>query len=113
VDSEHERVGHRFLAAHFPPAVVEPVGLHVAAKRYLCAVDPAYLGVLSPASLRSLELQGGPMSAAELAEFEALAHFEAACRLRRYDDLAKDRNAPEPPLERYRALLAAVVLPGS
>jgi phosphonate degradation associated HDIG domain protein len=113
LDSEHEKVGHRFLAAHFPPAVVEPVRLHVAAKRYLCAVDPGYESVLSPASLLSLELQGGSMSAAELAEFEALPYFEAACRLRRYDDLAKDRDAPEPPLERYRPLLEATLLPGS
>jgi len=113
LDTEHEEVGFRFLAAHFPPAVVEPVRLHVAAKRYLCAVDPAYRDVLSPASLLSLELQGGPMSPAEIAEFEASPHHEAACRLRRWDDVGKDPDAPVPELDRYRAVLEAVALPAS
>jgi [1-hydroxy-2-(trimethylamino)ethyl]phosphonate dioxygenase len=111
LDTEHEEVGYRFLAAHFPAEVVEPVRLHVAAKRYLCAVDPGYGEELSPASRLSLALQGGPMSAAEIAEFEGLPHFEAACRLRRYDDVAKDPDAPEPPLEHYRPLLEAVLTP--
>ena len=113
LDTEHEEVGFRFLAAHFPPEVVDPVRLHVAAKRYLCAVDPGYSRLLSPASLLSLELQGGPMSAREITEFEALPHFQAACRLRRYDDIAKDPDAGEPPLERYRPLLEAVLLSGT
>jgi len=113
IDSAHEEVGCRFLSAHFPPAVVEPVRLHVAAKRYLCAVDPGYVEILSAASLLSLGLQGGSMSAAEAAEFEASPHFEAACRLRRYDDTAKEPDAAEPPLERYGPLLEAVALPAS
>src|SRR5262249_26828453 len=58
LDTEHEEVGFRFLASRFPDTVVEPVRLHVAAKRYLCAVDPAYRDLLSSASLLSLELQG-------------------------------------------------------
>jgi phosphonate degradation associated HDIG domain protein len=110
VDTEHEEVGFRFLAGRFPPEVVEPVRMHVAAKRYLCAVDPAYRGLLSPASLLSLELQGGPMSPDEIAEFEASPHCEAACRLRRWDDAGKAPDADTPPLEHYRAALEAVVL---
>jgi phosphonate degradation associated HDIG domain protein len=110
IDTAHEEVGFRFLEEHFPPEVVEPVRLHVAAKRYLCAVDPDYREELSPASLLSLELQGGPMSKAELAEFEALPHSGAACRLRRWDDIAKDPSAPVQPLEHYRAILEAVLL---
>lgn len=108
LDTEHEEVGFRFLEQHFPPEVVEPVRLHVAAKRYLCAVEPSYLDELSPSSLLSLELQGGPMSAAEIAAFEALPHFDAACRLRRYDDIAKNPDAVSPPLEHYVAVLQAV-----
>jgi len=111
LDNEHEEVGFRFLAAHFPPAVVEPVRLHVAAKRYLCAVDPAYRDVLSPASLLSLELQGGPMSEAEVADFAGSPHCDAACRLRRWDDAGKDPRAAVAPLEHYRPVLEAVVLP--
>ncbi len=90
LDTEHEEVGYRFLSTYFPAVVVEPVRLHVAAKRYLCAVDPSYAGKLSPASVHSLALQGGPMDAPEIAEFEAFSHFADACRLRRYDDIAKD-----------------------
>jgi gamma-butyrobetaine dioxygenase len=109
IDTAHEEVGHRFLEGYFPPAVVEPVRLHVAAKRYLCAVDPGYRDRLSPASRLSLGLQGGPMTPAEVAEFEAHEHFAAACRLRRYDDAAKDPDAVSPPVEHYRPLLRAAL----
>jgi phosphonate degradation associated HDIG domain protein len=113
LDTEHEEVGFRFLAGRFPPEVVEPVRMHVDAKRYLCADDPGYHDLLSPASLLSLELQGGPMDAAEVAAFEASPHCQAACRLRRWDDVGKDPDAPVPELDRYRAVLEAVVLPVS
>lgn len=83
--------------------------LHVAAKRYLCAVEPSYVDELSASSKLSLELQGGPMNAAEVSAFEALPHFAAACRLRRYDDIAKDPDAVSPPLEHYAATLEAVI----
>src|SRR5262249_38806194 len=86
VDTQHEELGFEFLRRWFPPAVTEPIHLHVAAKRYLVAVDDDYVQALSPASVLSLELQGGPMSGAEVEEFEALPHAAAACRLRRYDD---------------------------
>jgi [1-hydroxy-2-(trimethylamino)ethyl]phosphonate dioxygenase len=108
VDTEHEEVGYRFLELHFPPEVVEPVRLHVAAKRYLCATDRSYLDVLSDASRLSLDLQGGPMSADEVAEFEANPHAAAAVQLRRWDDIGKDPDAETPELERYRAVLEAV-----
>lgn len=61
-DAEHERVGGAWLARRFPPAVSEPVRLHVPAKRYLLATDADYLAMLSPASVVTLKLQGGPMS---------------------------------------------------
>ena len=109
LDTEHEEVGFRFLAGRFPPEVVEPVRMHVDAKRYLCAVDPGYRDLLSPASLLSLELQGGPMTRAEAAEFEASPHCEAACRLRRWDDAAKDPAARPPPFDHFRELLGRLV----
>jgi len=105
IDGLHEQLGADFLAANFVPAVVEPVRLHVAAKRYLCAVDPAYLTDLSPASARSLALQGGPFDAAEIAAFESSPHFADAVRLRRYDDLGKEPSMCTPDLEHYRAAL--------
>lgn len=89
VDLRHEAVGARALARWFGPDVTNPIALHVDAKRYLCAVDPEYAGILSPGSVRSLELQGGPMSPDEVARFEALPGAEAAARLRRWDEGAK------------------------
>jgi len=89
-DRRHEDLGDAFLARWFGPDVTEPVRLHVAAKRYLCAVEPDYLAGLSPASRHSLMLQGGPMSETEVAQFEAGPHAEDAVRLRRWDDLGKD-----------------------
>jgi [1-hydroxy-2-(trimethylamino)ethyl]phosphonate dioxygenase len=112
VDTEHEEVGYRFLAEHFPPRVIDPVRMHVAAKRYLCAVEPGYHDVLSPASQLSLELQGGPMSADEVAAFEAEPYYREACSLRRYDDVAKDPWTSAPPLEHYRDVLEASLSDG-
>jgi phosphonate degradation associated HDIG domain protein len=110
IDTYHEEVGFRFLERYFPPSVVDPVRLHVAAKRYLCAVDPSYPDELSPASILSLELQGGPMSPEETAAFEEEPHWREACRLRRWDDLGKEPGADVPPLEHYRPVLEAVAI---
>jgi phosphonate degradation associated HDIG domain protein len=109
VDARHEDVGHAWLARWFGPAVSEPVRLHVAAKRYLCATDPAYLGELSPASRRSLDLQGGPFTPTEVAEFERDPHHAAAVRLRHWDDAAKVPGLSVPPLEHYRGRLARLL----
>ena len=62
-DARHEEVGARWLARRFGPGISEPVRLHVPAKRYLCATDRQYLQRLSRASVHTLALQGGPMSA--------------------------------------------------
>lgn len=109
IDTEHEELGWSFLADYFPPDVVEPVRMHVAAKRYLCAVEPGYLAVLSPASRLSLDLQGGPMSEPEVEAFRMLPFAQSACRLRRYDDEAKEPDAAPPPLEHYRGVLERVL----
>jgi [1-hydroxy-2-(trimethylamino)ethyl]phosphonate dioxygenase len=108
VDGRHEEAGCAWLSRHFGPEVTEPIRLHVAAKRYLCAVDPTYLAGLSPASRLSLKLQGGPMTPAEVAEFEADASFRAAVRLRHWDDTAKVPGLAVPGPSHYRARLEAV-----
>ena len=113
IDTYHEELGFQFLEHHFPPSVVDPVRLHVAAKRYLCAVDPSYRDELSPASILSLELQGGPMSPDETAVFEQEPHWREACRLRLWDDLGKEPGADVPPLEHYRPVLEAVTFSDS
>jgi len=105
LDDRHESLGQRFLEKHFVPAVTEPIRLHVAAKRYLCAVEPVYHGLLSSASQRSLEIQGGPMSAGEVADFEWEEHHQAASQLRRWDDIAKIRGLPTPPFAYFQGVI--------
>jgi phosphonate degradation associated HDIG domain protein len=101
IDDVHEELGARWLAARFDAAVAEPVRLHVAAKRYLCAAEPDYFGRLSADSVRSLALQGGPMAPQEMAAFDWGPHAEAARRLRRYDEAAKDPKADTPGFEHF------------
>ena len=88
-DTRHEELGDRALGPHLPASVTEPIRLHVAAKRYLCALDLDYLGALSPSSLLSLGLQGGPMSQAEAAAFIHQPFAADGVTLRRWDDEAK------------------------
>lgn len=109
IDDLHEERGAAWLERHFPPDVVEPVRLHVPAKRYLCAVDATYFGRLSPDSVLSLELQGGPMSRDEVAAFEKLAFADAAVRLRRLDEAAKDPAARTPDLDHFMAYVDRVL----
>jgi phosphonate degradation associated HDIG domain protein len=105
LDDLHEELGNRFLIKYFTPAVSEPVHLHVAAKRYLCAVEPAYFALLSEPSVISLHLQGGPMTAEECLTFESNPYYQDAIQLRRYDDMAKIPNLSVQPIEFYAELL--------
>ena len=107
IDARHEDLGADFLGQWFGPEVTEPVRLHVAAKRYLCAVDPAYEPALSDASKLSLALQGGAMDEAERAAFEANPWFEQAVRLRRYDDTGKRPDWQVPTLASHHARIVA------
>jgi [1-hydroxy-2-(trimethylamino)ethyl]phosphonate dioxygenase len=102
LDDEHEALGARWLETYFGPAVTEPGKLHVAAKRYLCAVDPTYLSRLSPASVQSLALQGGAFSERDARAFEALPFALDAVKLRRWDDEAKIPGWAVPALDHYR-----------
>ncbi len=108
VDAKHEELGSRWLASWFGPEVCEPVRLHVPAKRYLCAVDPNYFAQLSSASVRTLELQGGPMSVDEVAAFEGERFFREAVRVRRWDEQAKVVGLTTPGLLDYRNLIEAL-----
>src|SRR5262249_46337205 len=108
-DGRHEATGARLLGRWFPASVVGPVALHVKAKRYLVATDPSYAGCLSPASQRSLALQGGALTPAEAAAFHALPASEGAIAVRRWDDRAKVRGLEVPPLGCYRRLVLGQV----
>lgn len=110
IDARHEVSGARFLQGYFPAEVYEPVRLHVAAKRYLCAVDGAYLEQLSRASRLSLKYQGGPMSPEEVHAFEAEPFHADAVILRRCDDIGKQPDWSPPGLTSYRALLESLLI---
>ena len=105
----HEAVGAAWLSGCFPEEVTEPIRLHAEAKRYLLTKTPGYAEALAESSLASLSFQGGLMSTGELSRFESLPHHEAAVRLRRIDDRAKDPEAGTPPLESWRMMLARLV----
>ena len=106
IDDLHEEAAAKVLAGIYGPEVAEPVRLHVAAKRYLCGANPGYYGKLSQDSKDSLALQGGPMTADELADFDRLEHRAAALALRIIDDEAKVEGLATPSLETYRRIAA-------
>ena len=110
VDDLHQFIALPFLRGLFPDAVLEPIRMHVDAKRYLCWIDPDYWGGLSIASKRSLELQGGVYDEAQAKTFIAQPFAEEAVRLRRYDDLAKVKDKKVPGLAHYQTHLTAVAL---
>jgi phosphonate degradation associated HDIG domain protein len=104
-DAHHEQVGQLWLARRFPLEVSEPVRLHVLAKRYLLATDADYFSKLSPASVITLRLQGGPMAAHEVAHFETERFHRDAVRVRQWDDQGKAVGLRTPGLNDYRALI--------
>lgn len=110
-DDRHEAVGARALGRLFGVDVSAPVALHVCAKRWLAATDPRYLEELSATSRASLQAQGGPLSGAGRARFEAHPRIADAVALRRWDDAAKDPSAPMADLRRYEALLRTLARP--
>ena len=107
-DERHGTGGAQWLSQWFGPAVTEPVRLHVAAKRYLCAAEPGYFGLLSPESVRTLALQGGPMTPDQAAAFEALPYARDAVAVRRWDDEAKDPAVTPPEFAHFEALLESL-----
>ena len=103
--TDHGTTGGAWVAARFVDAVSEPVRLHVAAKRYRCFVDAGYEAELSPASVGTLRLQGGVMSAIEAEAFEAEPFAEAALAVRGWDDEGKVAGVEIPSVEYWRPLL--------
>ncbi|CAE7544791.1 phnY [Symbiodinium natans] len=108
-DLSHETVGASWLDARFPPEVSESVRLHVNAKRYLCAARPGYWETLSPASKRSLEVQGGVFSEQQAGDWIRQPHAEAAVRIRLWDDRAKTAGTQTPSLHHYLPKIRAQV----
>ena len=101
IDDQHQYYSIPFLRPLFPSAVIEAIRLHVDAKRALCAVEPDYYAALSEDSKRSLALQGGIFSRAEVEAFMAKPFAEHALRVRRWDDRAKVPGQSTPDLSHY------------
>ena len=106
IDDQHQYFAIPFLRPLFGAAVLDPIRFHVDAKRALCATDAGYHAALSEDSKRSLELQGGIFSPAEVQAFLARPHADDAMRLRRWDDAAKVPGLATPPLDHYLAIAA-------
>jgi len=98
------------LRGLFPDAVLEPIRLHVDAKRYLCRIDAGYWAELSPASQHSLELQGGIFDETQAEAFMQQPYAQEAVRLRRYDDLAKTPLKVVPALAHFEFYLKHVCI---
>jgi phosphonate degradation associated HDIG domain protein len=109
-DDLHQYVALPFLRGLFSNAVLEPIRLHVDAKRYLCATDQPYWSTLSTASKHSLIMQGGVYTPPQAIEFEAQSFAHEAVRLRRYDDLAKTPETLTPALPHFLKIMHSVAL---
>jgi phosphonate degradation associated HDIG domain protein len=106
IDDQHQYFAIPFIRPLFPPAVIEPIRLHVDAKRALCSLEPEYYEALSEDSKRSLTLQGGIYSRQETEAFLAKPFAEDAMRVRRWDDRAKVAGATTPPIGHYLEIAA-------
>ena len=108
-DRYHEEAGAELLERFFPPVVTDCVRFHVAAKRYLCATRPEYMALLSDASVHSLNLQGGPMTADEVTEFERNPNAEDIVAVRYLDDAGKDPDMKTPGFAYFAPMVQRVV----
>ena len=108
-DRFHEDAGAAVLERFLPPVVTDCVRWHVAAKRYLCATRPGYFAKLSAASVHSLNLQGGPMSDAEIAAFETTPHLKQIVRVRYLDDAGKRAGMKTPDFAHYAPMVQRLV----
>ncbi|AOI74255.1 phosphonate degradation HD-domain oxygenase [Burkholderia ubonensis] len=109
IDDLHQYYVLPFLRPLLPDAVLEPIRLHVDAKRCLCRTDAGYFESLSPDSVRSLALQGGVFSEEEAAAFLRRPFAGDALRLRRWDDMAKVEGKATPDLDHYMEIVARQV----
>lgn len=108
VDLHHDEVGADWIAARFPESVVEPVRLHVDAKRYLVSTEPSYIEKLSEASKQTFEIQGAVMNPGEITAFRALPYSADAIQLRLWDDLGKIRGASTLTIKDFQLIIERV-----
>ncbi|MBL4740467.1 MAG: HD domain-containing protein [Sneathiella sp.] len=109
VNNYHDVAGAEVIKDFFPALVIDSIRYHVAAKRYLCAVEGDYFDRLSDASVHTLNLQGGPMSQEEVKEFQTFPHLETIVQVRRWDDEGKVAGVSTPEFSYYAPLLQRIV----
>ncbi|MEJ1241483.1 HD domain-containing protein [Chryseolinea sp. T2] len=91
----HEKIGADYIREKgFPERVARLIESHVQAKRYLTFKYPEYYEALSEASRKTLEFQGGKMTAEEANQFENADIFEESILMRRWDEEAKETEVP-------------------
>ena len=108
-DGKHEDIAYRYLKKYFKKNVVEPIRIHVKAKKYL-ARNQKYYQILSQASKVSLHLQGGVMNEEEAEEFEKEKFFDDAIKLRKFDEAAKKVGIKMKDINDYKNLLISNLL---
>jgi phosphonate degradation associated HDIG domain protein len=111
VDDVHQYYALPFLRPLFGDDVLDPIKLHVDAKRYLCATRGEYYASLSADSKRSLALQGGIYTSDEAAAFAVRPGAQRAVALRLWDDAAKAPGHHTPPLAHFVPLMQAAMRP--
>lgn len=110
VDDRHQFAALAPLRGLFSARVLGAIGLHVDAKRYLCATRAGYHASLSDDSKRSLVLQGGVFDDVQAASFIAHAGAADAVRVRVWDDLAKSPSMATPSLMHFLERARRVVV---
>ena len=110
LDDRHQEVALPLLAPLFGPPVLEPIRLHVDAKRYLCATVGGYARTLSEGARSRLSIQGGPFTFSEAAAFIRQPFAPEAVILRRWDDYAKTVGWKAPSLDHFAGVLRSCVL---
>jgi 2-amino-1-hydroxyethylphosphonate dioxygenase (glycine-forming) len=108
---DHEKLGADYLRSiGFSEKIAKLVRSHVAAKRYLTYHFPNYYNQLSDASKKTLQFQGGVMTAEEAFAFEEDDLFDLYIAIRKWDDLAKKTQQPLPDLQQYRQMMTEHLL---
>ncbi|MEJ5999634.1 HD domain-containing protein [Paucibacter soli] len=95
-DDQHELRALPLLASGFGLTVLEPIRLHVQARRYLLSADARHAQDLTPAS---------PMSGEEKLLFMTRPFAREALQLRRWDELARQPGKRTPPLAYYLGMM--------
>jgi predicted HD phosphohydrolase len=103
IDDVHQFRALPFLRGTFDAVVLDPIRLHVDAKRYLCATREGYFAALSEDSKRSLALQGGIFNEGQAEAFVARPGARQAVQLRVWDDAAKTAGLATPALSHFLA----------